>query len=302
MENSLFDMVVLSGGAKRGILALGVLHYYFEKGQYNPVNTHTYSGSSIGSVIGLLLICGYTPMEIFVEIYKTDNLFDMTGNMETMITNMGIMSMSNFIGRIGELVKAKMNNDIPTLSELFEITGKTLVVTVGNITKFKCEYYTHKTRPNLLCVDAIKLSCNLPLIFTRIKYDNNYICDGAFMDNFPIKYVDDGIQKILAIVTQGNDLNNIYDDTKFIGYLYRILSMPIHANTELRCEGCRSNTTLIKVKWDSGEDSTLLITSTSEKMNMFLHGIETAEYYDKTKYLYVEEWEILNTNKKEDII
>ena len=288
-----FDVVVLSGGATRGVLTLGALNYYYEKGQYDPRHTHTYAGSSIGAVIGLLLICGYTPMEIFTEIYKADdNLFDMTGDLGTMITNMGVMSTNNFIARIETLVKAKMGSEIPTLGELFEDTGKTLVVTASNITKVKCEYYTPKTRPNLLCVDAVKLSCNLPLIFTRIKYDGNYICDGGFMDNFPIKYVDDRIQKILGIVTQGTDLNNTYDDTKFIGYLYRILSMPMHANTELRCEDYRSNTTLIKIQWDNETDSVSLLSLSNEhKLNMFLHGTNTAEYSDRTEYLYVEEWE-----------
>jgi len=85
MENQtrdFFKTVVLSGGGTKGLLILGALQYYYEKSYYNMDEVVTYCGTSIGSVISLLLICGYPPLDIFTEIYKTCNFFDMPEKIE----------------------------------------------------------------------------------------------------------------------------------------------------------------------------------------------------------------------------
>jgi predicted acylesterase/phospholipase RssA len=301
--NEKFEIIVLSGGGSKGLLTLGALHYYYENGMYNKNDVRIYAGTSIGSVINLLLICGYTPIEIFNEIYKTDNFFDVEdyNNIKGVLTKMGLMSISRFINKVLELVIHKIGYS-PTLNELKGITGKTLIVTASNVTKMKCEYYTPDTNPNLKCVDAVKLSCNLPLIFQRIRYRGDFITDGGLMDNFPIKYVDDGKSKILGIVTSGLDFSQ--DDNFFIGYFFRLVTMPAYANMKVRCDSCKDNTTLVKVNWVSAFQTTL---DATKKMNMFLYGFHSSEYKDKTEKLYVPGWtEILHTDfnnvRTEDVI
>ena len=153
-----YDAVVISGGGNKGILSLGALHYEYEKGTYDPEYTRIYAGTSIGAVISLLMICGYTPMEAFTEIYKMAYFFNVGDchSIWDVVKFMGLMSIRGFAQRIEDLVRAKLG-DIPTLRELKKRTGKTLVVTGANVTKMKGEYYTYKTRPNLGCVNAVKM-------------------------------------------------------------------------------------------------------------------------------------------------
>ena len=121
---------------------------------------------------------------------------------------MGLMSMQGFMSHIGNLVKKL--GFIPTLKELYDLTGKTLVISVSNVTKMKSEYYTPLTKPNINSITAIELSCNLPIIFQRIfLFEGDYIVDGGCLDNFPHKHIDDGKMKILAIVTTGTDFLSI---------------------------------------------------------------------------------------------
>ncbi len=61
------------------------------------------------------------------------------------------MTIKNFALRIRKLVESKLGF-IPTLEELYEMTNKVIIITVSNITKMKCEYYSYKTKPNLSCV------------------------------------------------------------------------------------------------------------------------------------------------------
>ena len=200
---------------------------------------------------------------------------------------MGLIPISQFSDKIAKLVDAKFGY-IPNLKELNQLTGKTLVAVASNVTKMKCEYYSHITRPDLSCVDAVKLSCNLPLIFQRIKYNEDAITDGGFMDNFPIKFVDDGISKILGIVTVGSDFSQP-DDT-FIGYFHRIMSMPIYSNTMTTCKSCEQNTTLIKMTWNNASIFQFTMNQ-DNKTNMFVHGFKCAEFDNQTEFYYVEGWD-----------
>lgn len=285
-----YDAVVISGGGNKGILSLGALHYSYEKGTYDPDHVRIYAGTSIGAVIGLLMICGYKPMEAFAEIYTMAYFFNIGDchSIWDVAKFMGLMSIRGFAEKIEELVKAKLG-DVPTLKELRKRTGKTLVVSVANITKMKCEYYTHKTRPNLGCVDAVKLSSNLPLVFQRIRYEDCYVTDGGLMDNFPLQYIDDRSMKVLGIVTLGTDFT--LPDNQFMGYFYRLIVMPIAANTELRCDLAGKNTTIVKIDSSTAHASAIAFAMPSEqKMSMFLQGYAAAEKVDQTVYLKIPEW------------
>ena len=57
------EILVLSGGGKKGVAQVGALHCLKKNNLLN--NIKTIAASSVGSVNGLLLCAGYHPMEIF---------------------------------------------------------------------------------------------------------------------------------------------------------------------------------------------------------------------------------------------
>jgi predicted acylesterase/phospholipase RssA len=282
-----FEKVCLSGGGIKGIIELGALHYYYEKRLYIPEKVHTYAATSIGSVISLLLICGFTPMEIFTKVYTSQEFFDPSNHsIWKIIENTGLMSINSFAVKIADMIHEKMDK-IPTLKDLKRITGKTLIVTAGNITDMRIEYFGPKTHPNLNALEAVKMSCNLPIIFQKIKYREKIYVDGGIGDGFPIHYIDDKKSPILGIVTLGNDSS--MKETTIMGYFYRLINMPINIITELRQRNLGKNVTLVKIKCN--DVPILRISMSSEvKMNMFLEGFQEAEIVDKTEYIYIEGW------------
>lgn len=293
MEAKNYEAIVISGGGSNGILSLGALHYEFQKGTYDPAYVRIYAGTSIGSVISLLLICGYTPMEIFAEVYTTDHFFDINkfGSIWDIFKYMGLISINVFSNKIDALVKRKFGYT-PTMLELYNLTQKVLVTVVTNVTKMKCEYYTYKNKPDTTCVDAVMHSCNLPLIFHSIHYSDSYIVDGGLTDNFPLRYIDDRKIKILGIVTMGIDFS--LTDTKFTGYFYRLVVMPVNANTELRCALAKPNTKLIKIVRNKSSLKLFSISS-DVKMSMFWDGYSVAQKVDNTFFIHVKGYEILDT-------
>jgi predicted acylesterase/phospholipase RssA len=71
-NTELFKGLCISSGGMKGLYYLGVLDYYYEKKLLD--NVKYYAGTSIGSLICLLLIIGYTPKEIFQNILKLCHL------------------------------------------------------------------------------------------------------------------------------------------------------------------------------------------------------------------------------------
>ena len=283
-----FDAVALSGGGAKGILQLGILHYYYEQKLFNPDSIQEYAGTSIGSVNCLLLICGYTPMEIFKEIYSMESFFSVNDchSMWDVIKYMGLMTIATFASKIKDLVEKKLGC-VPTLKKLKNITGKTLHVSGANITKMCEQRYSPRTHPNLNCVDAVKMSCNLPLVFQRISYNESYIVDGGLMNNFPWDYISSARKNILGVVVTGNDFS-IHADT-FMGYFYRCVVLPINTMTNLRCQMAPPKVHIVRAVWD-GVPLLQFKMSSDQKMDMFLTGMAEGERKHTTKLITIDGW------------
>ena len=59
----MINNLILSGGGIKGISLIGAIEYLYEKNYMNNINTIL--GTSIGSIIGYLIIIGYTPEELY---------------------------------------------------------------------------------------------------------------------------------------------------------------------------------------------------------------------------------------------
>ena len=58
--------LIICGGSYKGLIFLGVMHYLYKSSKLKNINH--FSGCSIGSVIGIFLLMGVEPIEIYNEI------------------------------------------------------------------------------------------------------------------------------------------------------------------------------------------------------------------------------------------
>jgi len=231
-----YKCIVLSGGALKGFNILGGLHYYYENNLTN--NIENYIGTSIGSIICYLLIIGYTPIEILNECIMLDfnNIVDTNININkinNLINNFGLLNFENLLNNILIKLNEKKFTYIPSLLELYEITGKSLTICTYNLSKLQVEYINKDTDPHLSCLHAIKMSCNIPLIFDKCIYNNYLYIDGAYYDNFPIKYAIDNLNyfnenEILGICIKNNLKFTKLNDINFMNYIKLILHIPFY--------------------------------------------------------------------------
>jgi len=219
-----FNNLVLSSGGMNGILTIGALHFLYSNGKLEGIKN--YVGCSIGSLICLLLLVGYTPFEMIneiVEVNKDNEL--MSINISNILKNFGIYN-NNIIKSVFESLVLKKLEFIPTLKELYEMTEKTLTVTVFNYTKFKLEYIDHTTNPSYLCTDIVSASCSIPIIFNPVVIDNIKYIDGGIIEPFPINYAQKFIGNTLGIVILYNPNEDYGDNISLAGYISHILFLP----------------------------------------------------------------------------
>ena len=221
----MFDTLVLSGGHIKGICHLGALDYLYDNQLLKHIKQ--YVGTSIGSIISYLLIIGYTPLEIMLEFCKSKYLDKMKIDIFNFIQRKGAFSFSP-IHEFLEHLTIKKIGILLTMKKLKDLFDKSLTCVTYNYTLHHIEYLNVETNPDMPCLTALRMSCNLPGIFEDYFYNNHYYIDGGVYESFPISYVDVNTHKVIAISLNSDYSNNIMetDDDSILVYFYKILNIP----------------------------------------------------------------------------
>jgi len=275
------DTLVLSGGGSKGIIQLGILHHAWELNILN--NISVYSGTSIGSVIATLMVCGYSPMDIFQEVLADQSLSNQAPNLKKLFGEYGLISLTPFVDKIGIMIKKKLGF-IPTMDELHQKTGKTLVINVTNTITCDAEYIRHNTHPSLLITKVLTASCAMPVIFPPVKINDIDYVDGALTDNLPISPV---IMRMDASITRSKILaiEVLRKDTApsdILSYIYKLINIPVNkmqrlVNADVETKG---DIRKVTIYWDvtrasTGSNDVLELKLTDDKkMEMFTFGYQ----------------------------
>lgn len=286
MTSGNYDSLVISGGGVKGFLSLGAIQYYIDYGLLDINNIKEFAGTSIGSVICLLLICGYTPKEILGEVGGImSNLIDFENiNILELVNNYGFTRIDRFVSQISEMVISKLG-EIPSLKRLYELTNKKFVVCATNLTKMKVEIYSHEETPHLSCINAVKISSSLPIIFGRISYRGCFVADGGILNNVPHDYITRDSEKMLCIVTVGGD-SSLNKSEGIFSYFYRLIMAPIYHLTSIRCSHIRKNADLLKINY-KGILLPFAVTE-EQSIELFMTGYEHAQMHKSMKYFNID--------------
>ena len=180
------NTLVLSSGGAKTIAFIGAIKGLEDINLLK--NIKKFVGVSGGSLISLLLILGYTSDEMYNKILETNISHLQKKEYFKIFNYFGIDSGNKFVGWIQRLIIEKLgpNTELITLKELYDKTGKELIITVSNLCRYRVEYLDHINHPNLSISTAIRMSISIPLLFTAVKYDEDIYVDGALLDSFPI--------------------------------------------------------------------------------------------------------------------
>jgi hypothetical protein len=281
------DTLVLSGGGIKGFLLLGGIQSATDLGYLE--NITNYIGTSIGSIICYLLAIGYTPIEIIVSLYTNKWLERMQYfNLVAMINGNGATSFTNINECLEKLTICKIGRFL-TLGKLKEIYGKTLICVSYNITTCVTEYIGPENYPDLPCLTALRMSSNIPMVFDRFKYMDNYYIDGGVADNFAILKGEEIGSNVLGMYLEIEE-NNLQDDPEdgILSYFIKLLQIPVRQLTQNKIKSSNGNSIIINIKAGNFKNALDFNIKLKSRLEMFSAG------YQKVKDILQNKSESLN--------
>jgi hypothetical protein len=181
-----YNELIISSGGIKGFSIIGALYNFF---QYYPLNNiNYYTGTSVGALICTLLNLEYNINELKEIMFHIDFSIFQDLKVIHLIENCGFDNGIKFNNFLKALFLHKNINHTITFKELFSLTNKCLTIVVTNVTKGFAEYHNYITTPNLSILLSLKMSTNVPILFSPIIYNNDYYLDGGLLDPFPYFY------------------------------------------------------------------------------------------------------------------
>ena len=226
----MYNSISFSGG---GIKSLSFIGAAKALDKYNILkNIKHFYGTSGGSIMAALLYIGYDPISLEKVILEFDllQLTDITAeNLLNFFNTYGIDSGEKFMNIIKTIISFGLNKfynfskEDPTFLDLFTITKKNLNINAVCLNNREVEVFNHIKTPNLSVIDAIRMSCSIPLLVKPFKYNEKYYVDGGLVENLMITSAND--ESMLAFYISDN--NNFIEITNLSQYLLSIVSVVI---------------------------------------------------------------------------
>lgn len=257
-------ILVLSGGATKGIAQIGALHCLKRHNMLDSIKT--IAATSAGSMVGLLYAVGYQPLELY-KFIKLLNL-GQTKKLDTgnVITNYGFDNGIRMMLVLRKMITAKGFSENVTFKEMYHKTLINFIVTGSCVNDKKVYYFSHIDYPDMRVLDAIRISISIPIIFTPCTYEGKIFVDGGCIDNFPIHLFNNEMDKVIGIYVseERKPVPEIkYIEDYLINIIHCLFEGAVHRETmsygsnviHVKCTNCSESSTDIISMFEAGYGS-----------------------------------------------
>jgi len=234
--------IVLSGGSYKGLYTLGALHRLSQKDFYKMKNIESIFATSIGSVLGAILQLNLDWDDVLEYVikrpwYKTfkpnaDAIFEIMGKK-------GFLNIDILISILEKLFIVKeLSLETLTLKEFFEFSHVDFHIFTVKLNTFTIEEFTYQTHPEMKLIEAIYMSCSIPLVFQPHYFEDSYRIDGGVLCNLPLQQCLDKYpnkEEIMSIHIKSDKVQKeLTENTSFLVYCYYLFeSLVRHSNKDV---------------------------------------------------------------------
>ena len=253
--------LVLAGGGQNLFNYIGIFDGLFEKDIIKMDNIETIYGTSSGGLIALMLALKYDWCDIKKYIINCtwDTIIDFNmNNVMNIFSKKGVFDESLYIKVFEPLFSGKDLSLDLTLKELYEYSNIDIHVFTTELNSFEVCDVSHESFPDLLVLDAMRMTSSFPLLISPLYKDGKFYLDGGIVKNYPLddcitnnNLHDDtdkilGIKNIKSSVPKSNNLNN---DSSLIDYILGLIKyvtgklstsdkqIKIKNQIEMNCDG-----------------------------------------------------------------
>ena len=179
------EHIVISSAGPNGLIQLGMLAALMESAYFSLDTIQSIQGSSAGSMLAVLL-CLKVPIQDAIDYFIKRPLHkwfkvDVSQFMQT--NGIATCTLAELVAPLFHL------QDIPltiTMKELYERSSIHLHIYSTSITNVKAVDLDHLSFPDLPVIQAIAMSCAIPMLFPPVEYNGDYFIDGGVFMHCPL--------------------------------------------------------------------------------------------------------------------
>uniref|UniRef100_A0A6C0CSG3 PNPLA domain-containing protein n=1 Tax=viral metagenome TaxID=1070528 RepID=A0A6C0CSG3_9ZZZZ len=186
--------IVISGGGPTGLLSYGALKKLNEQGIWKKDTLETVYGSSIGGIIGVLMMLAHNWKALDDYLIKrpwTKVIEKVSNDILDFIENKGIDGIELLKILLEPLLMARELTIETTLKQLFDTIKIKFVLTAtnvnGNSNQLEYDLLSHETYPDMKIYEALAITAALPMSFRPVYYQGKCYVDGGIMHNYPLQ-------------------------------------------------------------------------------------------------------------------
>jgi len=190
-------ILIFGGGGVKGISYIGVLKYLEETSIIKQIET--FAGTSIGGLMIVLHLLGYSSGEIYdffcsfdLSKLKSDDILDI-------FSKYGIDNGKRLVYVLIRLFISKGYNPNITLKEFYQKTNKKLIMVTTCLNTISSCYLSYESHPDLPVILAVRMTTSIPIIFAPVTYQSKLYVDGGCVDNYPIQIFEDQLPEVIGI-------------------------------------------------------------------------------------------------------
>lgn len=278
-----YNKMIICGGGINGIAIVGALYQFLINYDINKIKTIL--GISVGSLISMLLCVGYNKdeiMNLFLDI-EMKNFSDF--KISRFLKSYGLDNGENIKKLLKAILMYKNYSPDLTFKELYDLTGRELIIVGTNVNKGVPIFYNIKDYPDTKIVDAIRVSASFPGIYTPvIKSNNHHLIDGCILEPYPIDYFDNP-DEVIGFLIKNNVPNcknmKEYKIDSLKSYYMSIINILLDAYLEKCFDGKHKHT--IYIDKEDLEQNVMNFDLTKENKHSLVNiGKEAFNKYVKT--------------------
>jgi predicted acylesterase/phospholipase RssA len=276
--------LVMSGGGPTIIQTLGAIQYLEKEKFFLMSNIVTIYGTSAGAIIGILLclkfdwetLIDYIIKRPWHEVFpiKVQNILDA-------YTKKGIFDKSFIEKCFKPLFDAKDLSMNITLKEFYEYSKIEIHLFSFEINNFIIEDISYKTHPDITVMNAIHMSCALPIILTPVCLEDKCFIDGGMVSNYPLQYCIDSSHdpdEILGIKNEYNnrDKNKVDSNSTLLDFIMNFLFKLIYSLSSDNKQPYIKNEVVCNAKLMNLEILKTALSCIETRKELFQSGIDSS--------------------------